>query len=200
MPTHLDEYKAAHEEITLFQREMHRTWVWAIMPAGVVYTWLASHPLPSGVLKSLWFIPAVILLICYKRYEAFNWRIEVLANYLLEIEEGAFGTAMNVELRGMAHYNREHSDPKKLVRHARWAWWGLIAASLVLSSWLFFSPPSQPTNDRPALPQTNTNNSLNISLQPATITPINDRSVSLQARSNNSAFKPPQPITNTPVK
>jgi len=41
--SHLDEYKALHDEITLYQHEIHRTWLWAIITAGAIYAWLASH-------------------------------------------------------------------------------------------------------------------------------------------------------------
>src|ERR1017187_450710 len=40
---HLEEYKVTREEIAMYQREMHLTWLWAIIPAGAVYTWLPLH-------------------------------------------------------------------------------------------------------------------------------------------------------------
>jgi hypothetical protein len=50
----VEEYKALREEIMLYHHEMHRTWLWAIIPAAAVYTWLALNTakLPSSFASS----------------------------------------------------------------------------------------------------------------------------------------------------
>jgi hypothetical protein len=37
--SHLDEYKALRDEITLYQQEIHRTWLWAIIQAKSIHPW-----------------------------------------------------------------------------------------------------------------------------------------------------------------
>jgi hypothetical protein len=144
---HLEEYKVMHDEMTLCQREMHQTWLWAIIPAGAVYTWLPLHAeltIPCPV----WFIPTVFLIICFGRWAAFQWRITVLGNYLWDLEEAAFGGSKKIELHGMAHYNiqgprpknkerdppsSKHPLPSVLVLMACLVWVGLIGSSYGLS-------------------------------------------------------------------
>jgi hypothetical protein len=107
--SHLEEYKALRDEIMLYQQEMHRTWLWAIIPAAAVYTWLSlqvSHL--SNVPPGVWFIPTAFVLLCSVRYGVFWYRIDRLAKYQCLLEEHAFGD--NPENRcGVARWNRKHS-------------------------------------------------------------------------------------------
>jgi hypothetical protein len=138
-PTHLDEYKVVHDEITLYQGEMHRTWLWAIIPAGAVYTWLPTHTKDISIPWPVWFIPAVFFIICAGRWWTFESRIRVLVKYLLELEEFAFGNDKENKLPGIAHYNSKYAvgseqpEAEKFVCRAKWVWGVLILGSLVLS-------------------------------------------------------------------
>jgi hypothetical protein len=92
-PSHLDEYKALHDEITMCQHEMHRTWLWASIAAGAVYTWLPSHRSDINSIHSswlVWYIPPFLLIFCFIRYIVFWFRIRSLADYQCRIEKHAF--------------------------------------------------------------------------------------------------------------
>jgi hypothetical protein len=178
--THLDEYKALREEVSLYQGEMHRTWLWAIIPAGAVYTWLSLHTGELSIPWPVWFIPTGFFIICYGRWRAFESRIAVFSGYVWELEEAAFGNGKDDELRGIAHYNLKHLDeprknhlaPTKLVRRARWVWKLLIILSVLLSFFLSVKPCSQPKGTGSASSQTTSNATVGQSLQPAVTTPV----------------------------
>jgi hypothetical protein len=152
---HLEEYKALRDEIMLYQQEMHRTWLWAVIPSGAVYTWLSLHMRELGHVPSpVWFIPAVFVLLCLLRYLAFSYRIERLAQYQQGLEEDVFGKE---GLCGVARWNRERRAPpssassssRSSTRVARWkpkavhpmtftfgasfVWLGLLVCSIWLS-------------------------------------------------------------------
>jgi hypothetical protein len=138
--SHQGEYEALREEIMLYQQEMHRTWLWAIIPAGAVYTWLASRmlqtvaqqPQPSTPFpRSVWFIPVVFVLLCGIRYLVFACRINQLARYQCELEEDAFGK--EGRLRGIASCNRESLLPMMCVIGACLVWLGLLLCSTYIS-------------------------------------------------------------------
>src|ERR1017187_2536949 len=142
-PSHLDEYNGLREEITMCQHEMHRTWLWASIAAGAVYTWLPSHrsdinniqlsllgwSIPPFLFSLLiWFIPPFLLIFCFFRYGVFWFRIRSLADYQDRIEQLAFreekGSSTfsvdelelsRTQLPGFAHYNGECLD-KKIVK------------------------------------------------------------------------------------
>ena len=91
--SHLDEYKALREEITMCQHEMHRTWLWATIAAGAIYTWLPSHRSDINSIHCswlVWFIPPFLLFFCALRYRNFWLRIRSLADYQYKIEGDAF--------------------------------------------------------------------------------------------------------------
>src|ERR1017187_7654951 len=84
---------------------MHRTWLWAILAAGAVYTWLPSHrsyinnihlsllgwSIPPFLFSLLiWLIPPLLLIFCFFRYGVFWFRIRSLADYQCRIEKHAF--------------------------------------------------------------------------------------------------------------
>jgi hypothetical protein len=145
---HLEEYKVVHDEITMYQSEMHRTWLWAIIPAGAVYTWLALHTSELGTIPGpVWFIPTGFLTICAARYWVFNSRIKALVEYCLELETDAFGNEKQ-NLQGIAHFNDKRFlpkqttppkgfkwlfSPKRFVVGAGFIWAGLFLCSLRLS-------------------------------------------------------------------
>jgi hypothetical protein len=131
--SHHDEYEVVRDEITLYQQEMHRTWLWAIIPAGAVYTWLASHkPEPSAPLPpAVWFIPVIFVLLCGIRYLVFSCRINQLAEYQCELEEDAFGKGG--KLPGIASRNRQGFLPMISVIGACLVWGGLLASAVYLS-------------------------------------------------------------------
>jgi hypothetical protein len=104
-PSHRDEYETLREEIMLYQHEIHRTWLWAIITAGAIYTWLASHRMDINVSsKSVVWLPPFLLFVCALRYFSFRFRIRLIARYLLELEEDAFGRENNPALHGFGHY------------------------------------------------------------------------------------------------
>jgi hypothetical protein len=110
-PSHLDEYKALHDEVTMCQHEMHRTWLWASIAAGAVYTWLPSHRSDiNNIHLSLlgWSIPPLLLIFCFFRYGVFWFRIRSLVDYQCRIEKHAF--IEEKQLPGIARYNRECLD------------------------------------------------------------------------------------------
>jgi hypothetical protein len=114
-PYHLEEYKATHEEIIMCQREMHRTWLWATIAAGAIYTWLASHGSEIDYIGSdwlIWIIPPILLFFCFLRYLIFRNRIGWLTDYLLRIEDWAFKQENG--LPGLAHHHRERFKEKVL--------------------------------------------------------------------------------------
>jgi hypothetical protein len=182
--THVHEYEVVHEEITLYQREMHRTWLWAIIPAGAVYTWLSLHTGKINIPWPVWFIPTGFFIICFGRWWAFESRISVLVEYLLKLEEAAFGKGNENELPGIAHYNRDYkryhpddprnedAEPRKLVRRARGVWQVLIILSCFLSLYLCLKPSSQPEGTGSGSSQTNANAAGTKALQPAPTTPV----------------------------
>jgi hypothetical protein len=130
--SHLDEYKTLREEITLYQHEMHRTWLWAIIAAGAVYTWLPLHRsdvnthLPSYV----WWIPPILLFFCAIRYFLFRVCIRRLDRYLFKIEEDAFGQD---KLPGIGHYERSWLWDVASFIGPGFFWLGLIICSIALS-------------------------------------------------------------------
>ena len=157
--THLDEYKDLRAEIMLYQREMHQTWLWAVIPAGAVYTWLSSHTKELGPAPLVfWLIPAALILLCFMRYQVFWYRIERLDQYQVGLEKEAFGEE---KLCGVARWNRKpvpdifeadtaptfrdhclHRVVKgrslmSLATGAFWAWLLLFASSVGLSVFLW---------------------------------------------------------------
>jgi len=137
---HHDEYEALHDEITMCQHEMHRTWLWAIIPAGAVYTWLPLHtaqvstPFPLLV----WFIPAAFVFLCGIRYWSFWCRIEQLGKYQCDLEEEAFGNGKEGKLCGIARSNLEDRHRKIFLNGACLVWVFLVGFSSALS--LLLSP------------------------------------------------------------
>ena len=155
--SHLDEYKALHDEITMCLHEMHRTWLWASIAAGAVYTWLPSHrsdinnihlsllgwSIPQFLLSLLvWLIPPVLLSFCAFRYVVFTKHITWLTEYLCKLEEEAFRE--KTKLPGIAHYLLERLDQKTILRKTlSWReifnygpvilWSALIVCSILLS-------------------------------------------------------------------
>src|ERR1035441_1542799 len=106
---HLEEYKTLRDEIMLYQQEMHRTWLWAIIPAGAVYTWLPLHMKQlRSVPAAVWFIPAAFVFLCFMRYLAFSYRIERLAQYQCLLEKGVFDEKKE-KAYGVACWNRKNS-------------------------------------------------------------------------------------------
>jgi hypothetical protein len=122
----LEEYKAVREEIMVYQQEMHRTWLWAIIPAGAVYTWLALHMNGLSNVRAFWFIPAVLVLLCFIRYLGFSHRIERLALYQCKLEENAYQTdgLCDERLCGLARWNRRrHLSPSSATSWSEfWRW------------------------------------------------------------------------------
>jgi hypothetical protein len=145
--SHPAEFEALRGEITLYQQEMHRTWLWAIIPAGMVYTWLASRPAQSGSPPPavsplpwvVWFIPAVFVLLCGIRYLVFSCRINHLADYQCRLEEAAFGTEKR--LPGIARCNRRHPLPVMSIVGSWLVWAGLLTCSIYLSCTLSQKTP-----------------------------------------------------------
>ena len=157
--SHLDEYKALREEITMCQHEMHRTWLWASIAAGAVYTWLPSHRSDINSIHLhvlVWYIPPFLLIFCFFRYGVFWFRIRSLADYQDRIEQLAFreekGSSTfsvdelelsRTQLPGFAHYNGECLDKKIVKRLPSWRgfftgvkvilWSALIVCCLLLS-------------------------------------------------------------------
>ena len=110
--SHLDEYKMLRDEITLYQQEIHRTWLWAIITAGAIYTWLVTHradinALPKSVSILLLFLPTFFLIVCCLRYYSFTHRINTINKYLLKVEEDAFGQENNSEFSGFLHFSEK---------------------------------------------------------------------------------------------
>jgi hypothetical protein len=158
-PNLVDEYKTVHDEIAMCQKEMHRTWLWATIAAGAIYTWLASHGSEINNLGFLrwpiWFVPPVLLSFCALRYLIFNQRITWLAQYLVRIETEVFGPDDNVPLPGVARYHQKCLNEiyKPRVKWPRWLgrprpweeildsgqkffWCVLIGISILASIWL----------------------------------------------------------------
>ena len=104
------EYKGVRDEIAFYQQEMHRTWLWAIIPAGAIYTWIALHIKDlTNVPRAVWFIPAGFVLLCFVRYLGFWYRIEGLARYQCLLEKGVFAER---EACGIATWNlKRHALP-----------------------------------------------------------------------------------------
>jgi hypothetical protein len=106
--SHCDEYKALRDETTLCQQEMHRTWLWASIAAGAVYTWLYLHwkevnkDFASNTLLNylVWLSPPILLFFCAIRYFVFWRRIRHLVLYVLKLEKQAFP----YEPLGVAHW------------------------------------------------------------------------------------------------
>ena len=144
--SHRGEYEGLRDEIKLYQQEMHRTWLWAIIPAGVVYAWLAS-PVPAGAVYTwiekskskdstpfppeVWFIPVVFVLLCGIRYLVFSCRINQLAEYQCDLEEDAFGK--KGKLRGIAARNRQSHLPVMFVIGACLVWGALLGCATYVS-------------------------------------------------------------------
>ncbi len=105
--SHLDVYKTLRDEITLYQHEMHRTWLWAIIAAGAVYTWLPLHKsdIQTNLPWYVWCIPPILLSFCAVRYFVFRYCIGWLKDYLYNLEEEAFG--QEKKLRGIGHWKRK---------------------------------------------------------------------------------------------
>jgi hypothetical protein len=138
--SHLEEYKTLSAEITLYQHEIHRTWLWAIITSGAVYTWLALHRAEINALSKLvLIIPPILLVFCAIRYFSFRRRIEQIKSYFLELEKDAFGQETNENLRGFGHFtktNRQHLNLKKLDASYYWTfllWFFLIVCAGYLS-------------------------------------------------------------------
>jgi hypothetical protein len=113
--SHLDEYKALHDEITLYQHEIHRTWLWAIITAGAIYAWFASHSFYTFASIFVVFLPPFFLIVCCVRYFSFRLRIHSITDYLFELEKDAFGQENNPkripQLPGFVHFSKEW-EPK----------------------------------------------------------------------------------------
>ena len=110
--SHLDEYKMLRDEIARYQQEIHRTWLWAIITAGAIYTWLVIHralinDLPKSSSFLLFFLPTFFLFVCGLRYYSFTIRINTITNYLLKVEEDAFRQENNPELPGFLHFSKD---------------------------------------------------------------------------------------------
>jgi hypothetical protein len=138
--SHLDEYKALHDEITLYQHEIHRTWLWAIITAGAIYAWLASHSTVINDLpkKLVVFLPVFFIFVCALRYFTFKNRIEVIGCYLLKVEEDAFGLENGAKLPGFVHFSQNHGLSRASLLGTRILWLILICWSFALSCILFF--------------------------------------------------------------
>jgi hypothetical protein len=131
---HLEEYKALRDEIMLYQQEMHRTWLWAVIPAGAVYTWLPLHAKELSVVPpaAVWFIPAFFVFLCFMRYLVFWYRIDGLAKYQCELEEHGFGEKEE-KFCGAARWYRKHFHPGAFIFGACPVWAGMLAGSIYLS-------------------------------------------------------------------
>jgi hypothetical protein len=111
--SHLDEYKALHDEITLYQHEIHRTWLWAIITAGAIYAWLASHSTVINGFPKIFvgLLPVFFIFVCAARYFSFRLRIRSITDYLLELEKDAFGQENNPksipQLAGFVNFSKE---------------------------------------------------------------------------------------------
>jgi hypothetical protein len=145
---HVEEYKGLRDEIAMYQQEMHRTWLWAIIPAGAVYTWLALHIKDlANFPRAVWFIPAGFVLLCFVRYLGFWYRIKGLAGYQCVLEKDVFEKE---EACGLARWNlKRHVPPSSAnfwsklwanCRHptafmfyASFVWLGLLACCILLS-------------------------------------------------------------------
>ena len=138
--SHLDEYKALHDEITLYQHEIHRTWLWAIITAGAIYAWLASHSTVINGFPKIFvvFLPVFFICVCAARYFNFKKRIEVIGCYLLEVEEDAFGLENGAKLPGFVHFSQNHGLSRASLLGTRILWLILICWSFALSCILFF--------------------------------------------------------------
>jgi hypothetical protein len=150
--THRAEFELLHDEITLYQGEMHRTWLWAIIPAGSVYTWLSLNLLKLGAPlgRLVWFIPACFVFLCGIRYVLFWRRLSGLAGYLRDLEEDAFGDGKAGKLKGIARYNLKHSYPKMFFIGACVVWVVIFGCCSYLS-WKLPEPhPVQSTPSAPA--------------------------------------------------
>jgi hypothetical protein len=110
--SHLDEYKMLFEENRMCQQEIHRAWLWAICPAGAIYTWLLSRNFHAyaHLPRLVWFIAPVIISVCALRYFGFWLRVFETKNYLLLLEEDAFGNC-TTPLTGYVHFINK--SPKK---------------------------------------------------------------------------------------
>jgi hypothetical protein len=123
--SHLDEYKSLRDEITLYQHEIHRTWLWAIITAGAIYAWLASHRTDIKGFQFVVFLPVFFLIVCSLRYFAFWRRIEKIGDYIFKVEEDAFGLENGAKLPGFYHFGKPSC----------WSLASLRAAIIIL--WLF---------------------------------------------------------------
>jgi hypothetical protein len=152
----LEEYKALRQEMMVYQQEMHRTWLWAIIPAGAVYTWLGLHMKELTAVQvpnvgAVWFIPAAFVLLCFIRYLGFSHRIERLALYQCKLEENGYERKESCgdRLCGLARWNRglgeaAHTgalfDPNASLCVAFVVWLGLLVGCTWLSCALSQTP------------------------------------------------------------
>lgn len=121
--THGAEFELIHDQITLYQRELAHTWLWAVIPAGAVYTWLSLNRLKLDTLDRLvWFIPACFVALCSIRYVLFWLHLSGLVAYLHKLEEDAFGAIRNGKPEGIARYNKKHTHPTALFVGACLVW------------------------------------------------------------------------------
>jgi hypothetical protein len=127
---HLEEYKALSNDIALYEKEMHRTWLWAIIPAGAIYTWLPLHQSElSNVPLGVWFIPAAFVLLCFGRYWLFAYRIRLLAEYQCILEERVF---KEEEACGVARWNlKRHVPDSSATRRSKLKSWSLSPKMLL---------------------------------------------------------------------
>jgi hypothetical protein len=118
-----EEYKALRDEIMLYQQEMHRTWLWAIVPSGAIYTWLPLHLKQASVVAppGVWFIPVLFVSLCFVRYLAFWYRIDRLAQYQSE----RYG--------GIARWNLEDPHLGKFLPNTCRVWAAMVACCVYLS-------------------------------------------------------------------
>ncbi len=132
-PSHRGEYEALRDEIKLLQHEMHQTWLWAVIPAGAVYAWLASATAKGSpsLPAELWFIPVVLVLLCGIRYLVFACRINQLVEYQCDLEEDAFGR--EGKLRGIASCHRKDFFPMISIVGAWFVWGVLMDCAIYLS-------------------------------------------------------------------
>lgn len=127
-PTQLDDYNIVYEEVKGYQREMHQTWLWAVLGGAAVYSavGLKGGGQPGFV---SWVVP-VLVLVCWLRYWHFGERIEQLCEYLCLIEKDAFpqNDASPPGESAMAKHSSPLPAQLKRVRHEE--------SSSYLKSWL----------------------------------------------------------------
>jgi hypothetical protein len=112
--THRDEYETLHSQVMLYQREIHRTWLWAVIAAAAVYTWLTLHENEMiNLPKFFFFIPPFLIAFCFLRYFHFRERIRIISLYLDGLEKDAFGKETNEDLRGIGHFAKKFTSRDK---------------------------------------------------------------------------------------